>query len=343
MSPGGEDLQKRERRRIRTLPRLLAAGLVAVLLLSGFALIYDNSGIKETNPTGATATCWKGRQYVANMTEGFSWFVTDENGFNNASVPDEIDVLFTGDSHIEGAQLAQGDTAAAVLDRLLDGQNVYSIGITGNFLNFAVQNAENALETFHPKKAIILDVFGGTLYQDEADMRAIAAHEKERVPAMFESGPMYYIKQIPCVKPLLYGLRDWIAPPHYQTSPRPEVLTPEYLDALDAFLGVLGDAAKREGVTPIIVYHPEETIEPDGTIAYRKDAEYYGQFAAACEKNGIVLLDLTEDFRAFTAKEHVLMHGFSNTSAGDGHLNKYGHLVMAQALARTLKELEGQA
>ncbi len=336
-------MREKAKKRIAALPRLLLAGLIAVLLLSGFALFYDNSGIKETNPTGATATRWKGRQYVANMTEGFAWFVTDANGFNNASVPEKIDVLFTGDSHIEGAQVAQEDTAAAVLGRLLEGQTVYSIGITGNFLNFAVQNAENALSTFRPEKAVILDVSDGTICQDPDDMRAIISGEKERTGAKFESGPMYWLKQIPCVKPLLYGLRDWIARPDYQPLARPEVLTKEYLDTLREFLGVLARAAGKAGVTPIIVYHPGERIEADGSVSYTTDAEYLAAFADACRANGIVLLDLTEDFRSYTAREHVLMHGFLNTAAGEGHLNRYGHLVMAEALARTLGETEGQA
>ena len=325
-----------------TLLRLIEAGLIAMVLLSLFALAYDNSGIKETNPTGATATHWKGRQLVSNMTEGFAWFVTDENGFNNAAVPEQIDVLLTGDSHMEGAEMPQEKNVAAVLSRLLDGQTVYNIGIKGNFLNFAVQNAGNALRAFRPRRAVVLDVSDNTLYLELEDMRAIIAGEKERVPASFESGPIYYLKLIPCVKPLLYGIRNWIAFPDYGRTPRPE-LTEEYLDTLDAFVGVLAHAAGEAGVQPIILFQPNEYITPDGAVTYDRDEEYYDAFRAACEKNGVLLLDLTEDFRALTESEHIVMHGFTNTTAGSGHLNENGHRAMAEALARVLAEAEGEA
>ena len=37
-------------------------------------------------------------------------------------------------------------------------------------------------------------------------------------------------------------------------------------------------------------------------------------------------------------ENHILPHGFSNTSVGSGHLNKEGHAMVAEAIYHRIKE-----
>lgn len=51
-------------------------------------------------------------------------------------------------------------------------------------------------------------------------------------------------------------------------------------------------------------------------------------------------MDMTDEFKALYEEKHILAHGFVNTAVGRGHLNKYGHRVIAQTLAEKIKEDE---
>jgi len=55
-------------------------------------------------------------------------------------------------------------------------------------------------------------------------------------------------------------------------------------------------------------------------------------------KHKISFVDPTNDFIAFYEKEKILPHGFHNTRPGKGHLNKYGHEVVAKSLLKQIKE-----
>ena len=51
---------------------------------------------------------------------------------------------------------------------------------------------------------------------------------------------------------------------------------------------------------------------------------------------------MTDSFRDLYATEHHLAHGFINTAVGSGHLNKYGHRVIAEKLAEVIQGLEAE-
>ncbi len=63
-------------------------------------------------------------------------------------------------------------------------------------------------------------------------------------------------------------------------------------------------------------------------------------FKQACEDNGIVFLDTTEAFLQLYYEEQVLPNGFCNTAIGVGHLNQYGHRIIAQLLTALIEEME---
>jgi lysophospholipase L1-like esterase len=64
-------------------------------------------------------------------------------------------------------------------------------------------------------------------------------------------------------------------------------------------------------------------------------------FEKACEDNDIIFVDMTDDFKQLYEEKNILPYGFINTKVGRGHLNKYGHMVIAKKLAQVIKE-EGQ-
>lgn len=99
---------------------------------------------------------------------------------------------------------------------------------------------------------------------------------------------------------------------------------------------------KTEGVECgiIVFFHPIENLETDGTISFNIDETYLSSFRRACEDNGIIFIDMTPEIERLYYSKYILAHGFINTAVGSGHLNKYGHQVIAERLAQVI--MEGQ-
>ena len=333
---------------MRIFGRLIAAGLIATVLLSVFALMYDNSGVKETDQTGATAVKWKGIQLVSNMKEGISFFLTDENGFNNSRAKDSIDILMMGDSQMEATQVFQTRNMTACLERE-SGRSCYNIGTSGTYIEYSIFNSRKALAYYRPKMAVVIDVHDKTIRPDETDLRRIVNGTFENGAAFFESGIMYYLKQIPCVKPLLYGIKNWIDADASlrdfvgeQGNKSMETDGEDYFSLLKSLLSMYAANAAEAEVVPIILYLPSETLHPDRTVTYDFDREYVDHFVSVCDGLGIVFVDMTEPFTKLYETEHRLPHGFINTSVGEGHLNEYGHRVAAERLAAVISGWEAE-
>ena len=84
--------------------KIVMAGLVSLLVLTLVTYVYNFTGIHIKNPYGATDYKWESRQLKSNMTEGFSHFRMDDNGFNNTEhdfIKKEPDILLMGSSHME--------------------------------------------------------------------------------------------------------------------------------------------------------------------------------------------------------------------------------------------------
>ena len=60
-------------------------------------------------------------------------------------------------------------------------------------------------------------------------------------------------------------------------------------------------------------------------------------FEKACKNNNIIFIDTDEDFQKLYKTKHIIPYGFINTKVDSGHLNKYGHEVIAKRLAKGIK------
>ncbi len=55
-------------------------------------------------------------------------------------------------------------------------------------------------------------------------------------------------------------------------------------------------------------------------------------------KNDIIFVDTISAFESLYKEKHILAHGFTNTAVGSGHLNEYGHKLVAEVVAKMIKE-----
>ncbi len=88
----------------------------------------------------------------------------------------------------------------------------------------------------------------------------------------------------------------------------------------------------------IIFYHPAESIDKNGKLVMDEKKENVDLFASVCKKNDVIFVDVTQDFENLYERKKILAAGFINTSVGYGHLNKWGHEVIARRLCEIIKQ-----
>ena len=107
---------------------------------------------------------------------------------------------------------------------------------------------------------------------------------------------------------------------------------------LDELLAKVSRTVRDANADMIIFYHPPASVNADGEIVFPDNPALSEQFARCCENNGLRFLDMRERFRSEYENAYVLPHGFSNTTVGAGHLNKYGLAMIAEELFRLIGE-----
>lgn len=335
----------------KSLIKIVLSSGAAVIILCCFCYIYNYSGVHITNETGATDYKWEPNQWKATMTEGLAWFHMDEFGFNNASEKalqhhDSPDILLMGSSHMEAVSIDDSENAGYLLNEMLPDSSVYNIGISGHTMIQCVNNMEDALSQYNPSDYVVLET--GNVCLDEEEMLGVIHKEHERIPS-YDSGLLYFLQtKIPAVKAIYKSIQDWRAGSAMDNG---EDVTGEagqrfsigYYDTLSIFLNIAGEAVSDSGAKLIIFYHPGSEIGPDGQMLNPTNPEALGFFQSACEEQGILFVDMTEPFNRLYAEEHLLAHGFVNTSVGAGHLNKHGHRVVAETLSDVIQaDMEGR-
>lgn len=331
--------------------KFIAAGATALTILTIFAVIYNYEGVHIKNQSGSTDYKWESRQPKLQMTEGFSTLRMDSNGFNNAyDLTEAPDILVMGSSHMEAVELMQDENVSYLLNNALNDYSVYNIGISGHTIYRCADNINAAADEYKPQKYIIIETDRVSL--DEDLMKEVIADNLKTIPS-YDSGIMYYLQKAPSVKLLYSQFDNWISqsltisfnkPLRSVKKVKPELeaskINESYIETLSMFLDTFSDCAKENDIKIIIFYHPSETLLDDGSIKYNTDEDYLKIFSDMCAEKNIIFVDMTPEFERLYYEKHIMAHGFSNTAVGVGHLNKFGHKIIAEKLYKVIKETE---
>ena len=102
---------------------------------------------------------------------------------------------------------------------------------------------------------------------------------------------------------------------------------------------VLSLGKKKAGNTDIVIFYLARTkLDKNGEIEISEDDGQNAIFKKACKDIGINYLDMAEPFTESYRREHVLPYGFLNSRIGTGHLNIYGHRIIADSLEKILED-----
>lgn len=334
------------------LGKCLVAGICTIIILSVFCFVFLYEGTHVTEETGATDYTWESNQWKATMSEGFAWLKMDENGYNNAFIDDdEIDILLMGSSHMEALQVDADENTGYLLNKMIPRYTTYNIGISGHTIYRCIDNMNDAVKNYAPNKYVVLVI--DTVDLNELEMKNIITETAKPIPS-YDSGMMYYIQKIPAAKAVYKQLDEWVS---LESLQKPSVekgdskepsqdrkedntLTSDYINLLNAFLSKAITPVKEIGGNLIIVFQPQQALTGEGAVEYYYSEDNLKFFKQACKEKGIVFCDMTEAFNELFEKEHQLAHGFVNSELGEGHLNKYGHKILAEYIAAKIEELE---
>lgn len=331
------------RQRIAWFGKAMLAGLAALALLCLVCAVLYNVPVHYTNPDGATEYKYEPNRLYCRATEGFGYGRTNSDGFNNPfdySPAHPIDILLMGSSHTEGFCLPQADNAAQLLSGLFAGEKtVYNIGMAGHTFLYCVQHLDAALTVYRPADCVLFELV--TLSYDPAAMDDAAAG---RLPA-FQShtgGLLTALQKLPFLR-LFYtkyvkGGNEAVQAAAGTAEPADPA---EYEAALSRLLQKLGQTCAAHGVRGILVYTPFVTLDGQGRPGTEARPGEREAFSRLCAENGLVFLDLSERFLAAPELDGQLPFGFANTTPGEGHINRLGHRLFAEAVYAALAGQEG--
>ncbi len=322
-----------------------AAALAIAYLLANIALIpyyHYTPGIPlEFN--GTSEIYYPGSVFYQ-ASEGCSYGRFDANGYYNPAGSEDRDdyVLVMGSSHTMGKEVTNGKNYCRILEDKYH-IPVYNMSMDGHLYTDVISGFSAAIRQFPDSSSIVIetafteydiDDLKDALKQREYDEamtgKVIAGNMKGF--ALLKSKIQTWFPYRILLKQRIRALKTDKDEPNTGTGE-------EYLKALNDTMQLM----RKDYDKPImILYHPSLSIDKSGAAHAAVDNEETLElFRSSCEQNNIKFIDMTDAFVSHYSENNVLPHGFMNTSMGTGHLNRTGHVLVAERLAEELESYFG--
>jgi hypothetical protein len=321
--------------------RFISAGITAFGVLNIFCFIYYNMPVHITSKTGTTDYIWESNGHYSKMTEGYGYGKMNNEGYNNSDDYNKqpIDILIMGSSQMEGTNVPQALTTAALLNKLLSTKYVYNIGISGHDFPHIVNNFETAIEFYEPSEYVIIEI--GSLLVDIQALEESIKENLKRLPS-YDNKIMFFLQKIPYLR-LLYSQYTHFTEKDDADSPQQNNMVSDivsYSVVLDDVMKKIHLVSTEHGIKTIIFYHPHFMLDNNKSISANTDYEYLKILETACFNNNILFINMESVFIEGYKKNYTLPHGFFNTAVGSGHLNRNGHKIIANELFRQINIIE---
>ncbi|MBQ8298878.1 MAG: hypothetical protein IJX99_03285 [Clostridia bacterium] len=325
---------------IKMFMKIIFAGIVSFFLLSILCLFYYNIPVHYSSETGATDYVWEKNKYYVRAGEGFSYGKTDSNGYNNLNIPNQVDILLMGSSQAEGFNVLQDENTAARLNKLLENKlSVYNIGVSGHTFAVCLSNLENAIKAFKPKKYIIIET---QAFMTETELNNLCNNSIEEIPSS-NVGITAQLQKLDYLRLLYSQYQSYTASRTKNNISVKENNSGDmklYEEKLNQVLEKAQKLAEEASCELIVFMDDSLKKNENGIVLLRQEDQYYDIYKKVCEKNNIIFVDMYNPFAELYSLTYRLPHGFSNTRVGMGHLNKYGHEVIANTIFEIIKEKE---
>lgn len=314
-----------------TIKKLLVSAIIAFIVLSLICFFYYNIPTHSKSKDGVTDYVWENNKFYIDATEGFSFGKTNNEGYFNEKdyVGQDIDVLIMGSSHMQGMAVMPKDNIASILEKQTD-LTVYNIGTTGHNIKVCVSNLDAALNKYKPN-IVVIETNNVTLSSKEVD--AIINDETKELDSI-EGGIVGFLQNNPFIRWSYTQIESLI-----QNSNKTETNKENSIfdkDASNKLVKYIKEISNKYNTEVIMLYHPVVSINNDG-MKVIEDKDAMSSFNNICEENGIYFVDMTNRYLQEYKDNSTVPTGFINTGVASGHINKYGHEMMADELCKIIE------
>lgn len=332
--------------------KAIIAGFIAFIILNLLTCVYRGGSPSIADETMSTSVRHEPNSFFSYMVEGCSFGFHDRNGFNNAYPAEgSVDYLCMGSSQMEAKNVMPDKNCVYILNELLCDQGVqtgyaYNIGTSGEELPICISRLPYAIKAYRPQRAVIIETGGIDYSWDKID----EAMEDIGVGELLYSynGIMGFIRELPFIRLTYIQAKSMIdnrPVDAVEVSERDEATADMKDDDIEAYRERITPFIQRikknaEGIPVIILYHPQIEIDQDGSLEIPGDVRKSQLFASVCEDNDVLFLDMSKRFKTEYQDNHIIPYGFANSRIGVGHLNEYGHKMIAEEVFKKIEEVQ---
>lgn len=327
------------------------AGIISVIILSLFSLVYYNPPVAIQQPDGITNYKFIPNSRWSYMLEGFGFGRTDNLGYNNAYYQniDKPDIVFVGSSHIEAQQVPGNANCVYLVNEKFDSDDIsnndykcLNLGISGHFFEVTSSNFKYIAEKFKGAKYVILEI--SDIKYPVSILDAII-NEEYHTPLEKRSFVKEIAQKIPYLRLIYKKINDMSPADNDITQEEIEAIRNDfdidvYTDKMNTILKKISLLCEENEIEPVVLLHERFWEDADGNIVKEMDETYKNTFVNCCRANDINVIDASFSMIDAYKKNYEFSYGFSNTVPGEGHLNKTGHRIIAETIYEKINEME---
>jgi len=331
----------------RDLKNWLLAFLIAILICNPVVFIYYRPAGWIERTDAATDNIWRPNATLIMGLEGFGIYQVDKNGYLNENLPlEEEYILCVGNSNMQGKEVKKGNRISDILNNYYAESDeqlaVYNVSQDGFYFTDIVKSFPAIVGEFSNANTIIIEIlktdYTSLELQDAMVQKVYDAKQNGEIVwdnhSNIQKAKMSIKESFPILSlakrqaDVISGLKE-------------DSFSEEKIANKEELYKTLKLMREQYDGRIIIVYHPTVSINEDGTCSMNIE-DGTSLFKNTCEAIGIDFLDVSSAFQKAYEEENVVPYGFHNTMPGIGHLNEYGHKIIAEEIIKLISREEEQ-
>ena len=335
--------------------KCFVAGIIAIVLLSLFALMYYNLPTNIRQPALITNNRFVPDSNWSYMLEGYGYGKTDSLGYNNTYFDGDFqpDIVCVGSSHLEALQVPHDANCVYLLNEKFDKDGIdennfkcLNIGMSAHFFEISASNYEYIVNEFKGAKYILVEALDVKFSSSELDKIINGEYHSP----IKKNKPKLSYKDIPYYKLLYKKFSEARNAKNTSNTVanggnlplKDEYDFSVYEEKMNIVLSKISRISAENNVIPVIFMHENFSVDAEGNVVIGENEIYKKAFKKCCENNGIEVVDVLDEMISNYKQNFEFPYGYSNSVPGKGHLNKMGHEMIAEALYEKINEMEGR-